>query len=78
MGLGARIPLERARQVAIDFDHVHVFRARQKVPGQRATARSDFHDALTIGGRHRIDDPADHTAIMQEVLAEALAYRHDS
>ena len=43
---GARIAFEGLRQIAVDFDHVQMLRAQQKIPGQCAAAGTDFHDAF--------------------------------
>ncbi len=53
---GARVLLERLREIAIDFDDVEAFRPPQQLPGQRAAAGTDFNEAIAGSRRNSVDD----------------------
>ncbi len=72
----ALIFAQALREVAVDFHHVQLSRPLQQRPGQRAPARAHLENALAGPRIHRIQNPADHAGVVQEVLAEALTGQH--
>ncbi len=66
--------LQRSDEVAVELDRVEPARRAQEVERDGAFARPDLHEAVRRPRRHGGDDAPDHLRVVEEVLAEALAW----